>query len=182
MRDEATSRVPDEAPPRATVYPAGFAVSPQDRRALLVLSALASMTARKLLEVADRVGSAGACLGEVLAGRAGSAGDREWAPQVKPEVLERGLEACGARMVAWGDDEYPPGLIDLEDPPALLYVRGRDLRSLQPAVAIVGSRNCSPLGREIAADLDGAERVAGEHLLEALSYRALGEEDLARAG
>ncbi len=32
------------------------------------------------------------------------------------------------------------------------------------------------------ADLDGAERVAGEHLLEALSYRALGEEDLARAG
>jgi magnesium chelatase family protein len=32
------------------------------------------------------------------------------------------------------------------------------------------------------ADLDGAEHVAGEHLLEALSYRALGEEDLARAG
>jgi len=32
------------------------------------------------------------------------------------------------------------------------------------------------------ADLDGAARVAGEHLLEALSYRALGEEDLARAG
>ena len=32
------------------------------------------------------------------------------------------------------------------------------------------------------ADLDGADRVAGEHLLEALSYRALGEEDLARAG
>jgi magnesium chelatase family protein len=32
------------------------------------------------------------------------------------------------------------------------------------------------------ADLDGSERVAGAHLLEALSYRALGEEDLARAG
>ena len=31
------------------------------------------------------------------------------------------------------------------------------------------------------ADLEGADRVAGEHLLEALSYRALGE-DLARAG
>ena len=52
----------EEAPPRATVYPAGFAVSPPDRRALLVLSALASMTARKLLEVAERVGSAAACL------------------------------------------------------------------------------------------------------------------------
>jgi magnesium chelatase family protein len=32
------------------------------------------------------------------------------------------------------------------------------------------------------ADLAGAERVHGEHLLEALSYRAPGEEDLARAG
>ena len=32
------------------------------------------------------------------------------------------------------------------------------------------------------ADLAGADRVGGQHLLEALSYRALGEEDLARAG
>jgi magnesium chelatase family protein len=32
------------------------------------------------------------------------------------------------------------------------------------------------------ADLAGADVVAGEHLLEALSYRAPGEEDLARAG
>jgi DNA processing protein len=151
--DESTSGVPDEATPRPTVYPAGFAVSPQDRRAVLVLSALASMTPRKLLELADREGSAAACLEAVLAGRAGSPGDREWAPKVRPDVLDRGLEACGARMVAWGDDEYPPALTDLEDPPAVLYVRGRDLRSLRPAVAIVGSRSCSALGREIATDL-----------------------------
>jgi magnesium chelatase family protein len=32
------------------------------------------------------------------------------------------------------------------------------------------------------ADLDGSDVVAGGHLLEALSYRALGEEDLVRAG
>ena len=32
------------------------------------------------------------------------------------------------------------------------------------------------------ADLDGSDVVAADHLLEALSYRALGEEDLARAG
>ena len=85
MPDESTSGVPDEATPRPTVYPAGFAVSPQDRRAVLVLSALASMTPRKLLELADREGSAAACLEAVLAGRAGSPGDREWAPKVRPE-------------------------------------------------------------------------------------------------
>jgi magnesium chelatase family protein len=32
------------------------------------------------------------------------------------------------------------------------------------------------------ADLDGSPEVGAAHLLEALSYRALGEGDLARAG
>ena len=139
--------------PRPTSYPNGFADEPADRRALLVLSALSSMTARTLLEVAAREGSAAACLDAVLAGRAGSAGDREWAPRIRADVLGRGLESCGARTVTWGDAEYPPGLADLADPPAVLFVRGRDLRTLRPAVAIVGSRRCSALGREVATDL-----------------------------
>jgi magnesium chelatase family protein len=32
------------------------------------------------------------------------------------------------------------------------------------------------------ADLAGADRVGASHLLEALSYRTLGDEDLVRAG
>jgi DNA processing protein len=139
--------------PRPTSYPDGFAASPVDRRALLVLSALSGMTARSLLEVAEREGSAARCLDAVRGGRAGSPGDREWAPRVDVGTLERALEACSARVVAWGDAEYPPALTDLTDPPAALYVRGRDLRSLQPAVAVVGARNCSGLGREVATEL-----------------------------
>jgi DNA processing protein len=139
--------------PRPTSYPEGFAASLAGRRALLVLSALSGMTARSLLEVAEREGSAERCLEAVVAGRAGSPGDRAWAPRVDVPTLERALESCTARMVAWGDAEYPPALTDLADPPAALYVRGRDLRSLQPAVAVVGARNCSALGREVAAAL-----------------------------
>jgi DNA processing protein len=139
--------------PRPTSYPGGFAASPADRRALLVLSALSGLTARSLLEVAEREGSAERCLQAVLAGRAGTPGDRAWAPRVDVGTLERALESCAARMVAWGDAEYPPGLTDLADPPAALYVRGRDLRSMQPAVAVVGARNCSSLGREVATAL-----------------------------
>jgi DNA processing protein len=153
--------VPDEAPPRPTAYPDGFAASPQDRRALIVLSALSGMTARTLLEVAGREGSAARCLAAVLAGRAGSPGDREWAPKVQADVLDRGLEACGARMVVWGDAEYPPGLTELTDPPAALYVRGRDLRSMRPAVAVVGSRRCSALGREVATGLGSGLAAVG---------------------
>lgn len=145
--------MPDDTRPRPTSYPEGFASSSRDRRALLVLSALSGMTARTLLEVAEREGSAADCLGAVLAGRAGSPGDQRWAPKVQADALDRGLESCGARMVTWADAEYPPGLADLTDPPAVVYVRGRDLRSLQPAVAVVGSRRCSDLGREVATDL-----------------------------
>ena len=145
--------MPDEPALRPTSYPDGFAGSERDRRALLVLTALSGMTARMLLAVAERRGSAAACLDAVLGGREGGPGDREWAPRIRPDLLERGLVACGARMVAWGEAEYPPGLTDLTDPPAALYVRGRDLRALQPAVAVVGSRGCSDLGREVAADL-----------------------------
>ena len=145
--------MPDEERPRPSSYPDGFAASSADRRALLVLSALAGMTARALLDAAERNVSAAGCLEAVRAGRAGSAGDRAWAHRIDAAGLEGGLETCGARMVPWGDPEYPAALTDLSDPPGVLYVRGRDLRRLRPAVAIVGARNCSALGREIATGL-----------------------------
>jgi DNA processing protein len=145
--------VPDEASPRPTRYPSAFASTATDRRALLALSALSGLTARKLLELATVEGPASACLSAVLAGRAGSRGDRERAREVDPDGISAGVRACGARLVAWGDPEYPPALLDLADPPAALYVRGRDLRSLASPVAVVGSRRCSALGREVSMDI-----------------------------
>lgn len=41
------------------------------------------------------------------------------------------------------DPCYPPLLRKIEDPPALLFVRGRLEALLQPQIAIVGSRRCS---------------------------------------
>ncbi len=142
----------DEAP-RPTQYPPAFASSATDRRALLALSALSSLTARKLLEVAAVEGTASACLAAVLDGRVGSRGDRAHAGQADPDGIAARVAACGARVIAWGDAEYPPSLRDLADPPAVLYVRGRDLRSLASPVAVVGSRRCSAMGREVAMDV-----------------------------
>jgi DNA processing protein len=59
-------------------------------------------------------------------------------------------------LVAWCDDDYPPGLRDLFDPPAALYVRGRQWQTmlralrLRPTVALVGARHPSPYGLEMA--------------------------------
>lgn len=49
-------------------------------------------------------------------------------------------------IITLADEEYPPALLETDDPPALLYTRG-DLRLLQlPLVAMVGSRSASAAG------------------------------------
>ncbi|MFM7718309.1 MAG: DNA-processing protein DprA [Actinomycetota bacterium] len=58
-----------------------------------------------------------------------------------------------AVYVARGSDGYPGQLLDLHDPPAGLFLRGRPLPSAERLIAIVGARACSPLGREIARGL-----------------------------
>lgn len=56
----------------------------------------------------------------------------------------------GVRIICPEDEEYPPSLKHIPDPPICLYVRG----TLQPtdtlAVAIVGSRRCTHYGTEQA--------------------------------
>lgn len=46
--------------------------------------------------------------------------------------------------------EYPVNLLNTPDPPALLYVKGETLKRDQKAVAIVGSREATKYGLEIA--------------------------------
>jgi DNA processing protein len=142
-------------------WPGGFAASPADRQALLVLLGLASLTPRRLLELSRRHPTATACLAAVRAGEAGSEGDRRFAEAIDPEEVKKRLDECAARLVTADDDEYPHELLDLFDPPAGLFVRGRDLSDPELRLAVVGARNCSPAGREIAGDLCRALSDAG---------------------
>jgi DNA processing protein len=91
----------------------------------------------------------------------GSAGDRERARNLDGAALLSKLPAAGARLVAVHDQEYPKELLDLFDPPAGLFIRGRDLGELQPRVAIVGARHCSPGGQEVASLLGAGLARAG---------------------
>ena len=57
------------------------------------------------------------------------------------------------KVVTILDDEYPEGLKNIYDPPAVLFIKG-SLESLKTAgVGIVGSRKCSVYGRRIAEKL-----------------------------
>jgi DNA processing protein len=59
----------------------------------------------------------------------------------------------GVSIVTTGDPEYPENLKYFGDAPALLYVKGGFEHQDQKAVAIVGSRDPSPYGRNIAGNL-----------------------------
>ncbi|MDP9296262.1 MAG: DNA-processing protein DprA, partial [Actinomycetota bacterium] len=106
-----------------------------------------------LLRLADKERTASACLDAVRRGHAGSEADRSFARTLDPAAIEKDIDACGARVVIFDGPEYPAGLDALKDPPAILFVRGRDLREIDPAVAVVGARNCSALGEELARDM-----------------------------
>jgi len=142
-------------------WPPEFARAERDRRALIVLLHLASLTAGRLLALAQERPTADGCLQAVLEGGAASEADGALAARTDGARVASALEAIGARLVAVGDPGYPEELLDLPDPPAGLFVRGRPLVELSPRVAIVGARNCSPSGRDIAASLALALADAG---------------------
>jgi len=55
-------------------------------------------------------------------------------------------------IVTLGDSDYPQALLNITDPPLLLYVKGRlDLLN-HSALAIVGSRNATPQGNNSAEE------------------------------
>ncbi len=150
-----------ERSPPAPGWPPGFVAGPEDRAALLVLLGMAALTPRRLLMLGWDLGTAVACLAAVRAGRAGSDGDRAHAERTDPAAVERRVRDCGARLVPVGDEEYPAALLDLFDPPAGLFVLGQPLSSGEPKVAIVGARNCSPTGHDVASSLGRSLAVVG---------------------
>jgi DNA processing protein len=61
------------------------------------------------------------------------------------DELER-LARYGGDLVAFDDKRYPPALMNIPDPPPVLRVAG-DMGVFQAAaVAVVGTRRCSPVG------------------------------------
>lgn len=67
----------------------------------------------------------------------------------KKELLEATLawlEAGGCHLITLADAQYPRALLNIHDPPVVLYARGRLEMLNMPAFAIVGSRNATAQG------------------------------------
>lgn len=69
--------------------------------------------------------------------------------------------ASEQHIITLADPEYPQCLLEIPDPPTLIYVRGRVDLLNRPALAIVGSRNATPQGLQNAERFSAAFTDAG---------------------
>ena len=142
----------------------------------LWLSALRGLGTGKKLELLDQlVTPEGICYAddEELA-RSGA--DRRAIESIRGTSLEeadRILGECqrlGLRVLTIQDTEYPDRLRNIYDPPLVLYVRGHmPLFDEELAVAMVGTRDCTPYGIMAAEDLSYAMTRQGALIVSGLA-------------
>ncbi len=93
--------------------------------------------------------------------------------------LER-VHRQGFKFIPYGDEDYPPALADIDDPPLGIYLNGSsapaEIFSLRPMVAVVGTRDISPYGtlwcRRLVQTL--AEAAVQPCIVSGLAYGADG--------
>jgi DNA processing protein len=78
------------------------------------------------------------------------------------------MAKVGVRWISIEDDDYPPLLKEIPRPPIALTVQG-ELLADEVCVAIVGSRRCTPYGKEVAAKLAADLARAGVTVVSGLA-------------
>jgi DNA processing protein len=71
---------------------------------------------------------------------------------LKPQNLEIELGQKGIKYLTWNSPGYPRYLLEIAQPPPVLYFIGDILPEDDLAVAIVGTRNVTKYGRQITHD------------------------------
>lgn len=131
--------------------------------ALLHLRVLPGLSDRKLRMLLERYGSARA----VLAAPADELGEAASAARGERRVLDlvrralRLLDRGDIEILVESDPRYPAQLLELLDPPPLLFARGRLELLERPSLAIVGTRRPTTYGRDAARALAAGVSNAG---------------------
>jgi len=70
-----------------------------------------------------------------------------------PEKELRKLEELNARVITFFDFTYPPFLKEIYNPPMTLFTRGKEISSQQIFISVVGSRNPTHYGQQVAEEI-----------------------------
>ena len=90
-----------------------------------------------------------------------------------------GLKKLGCGLINWSEPEYPRALLEIYDPPVLLYVRGNPAVLNRHALGIVGTRRPTYYGTQMAERLG---RDLASHGLAIVSGMARGVDAMAHKG
>ncbi|MCA3606003.1 MAG: DNA-protecting protein DprA, partial [Methylobacterium sp.] len=117
----------------------------------------------------NRFGGASAAL-EALPGLSARA-KRPLLPPTEREIEAelREAERLGARLLGYGEADYPALLREIDAPPPVIALRGSLACLEKPTIGIVGSRNASALGRKIAGRFAADLAAAGYIIVSGLA-------------
>lgn len=89
--------------------------------------------------------------------------------RIDPEAAFQRLERDGVSVLTLADAGYPRLLREIAAPPPVLFVRGQIVETDADAVAVVGTRQATPYGREVAAAIAGDLAAAGVTVVSGLA-------------
>jgi DNA processing protein len=69
------------------------------------------------------------------------------------ESLMYQIETQGFRVLTWEDNDYPRRLLQIDQPPPVIYLNGELTEEDDWSVAIVGTRRVTPYGRQITEQI-----------------------------
>jgi DNA processing protein len=105
----------------------------------------------------------------IASGRSRAAAEKEWEQ----------VQQAGCTLVCPTDENYPERLLEIFDPPSMLWVRGHAPLLREPGIAVVGTRHPTPYGSGMAQML---ARDLATHGLVILSGMARGVDTAAHKG
>lgn len=73
--------------------------------------------------------------------------------EIDLDRIEARLRSEHIQVITWEDDSYPRHLMNIDQPPPVLYLRGAYLPEDEWAVAVVGTRRITPYGRQVCDEL-----------------------------
>ncbi|KKR28108.1 MAG: protecting protein DprA protein [Candidatus Woesebacteria bacterium GW2011_GWA1_39_8] len=94
----------------------------------------------------------------------------EYRKQINPTTFFSNLTKLGVSVITQNESEYPQNLLEIEDKPLVLYVRGSLTKNDENAIAIVGSRKMTSYGRDVTEKLSAELANIGVTIVSGLAF------------
>lgn len=89
--------------------------------------------------------------------------------KVDPELEHKRFEACGAKILLYGEEKYPSSLLNIYNPPPILFYKGEIRDEDFPSISVVGARKITPYGKRVVEAIIGEIASSGITIVSGLA-------------